>query len=79
LVNLARLDPEDRRRAESQSICGSGECASRLGAGGTPVKAVLQGEPVFFCCEECERWARAHPAETLAKLHSLESHHNERR
>jgi hypothetical protein len=35
----------------------------------------LQDQPIFLCCEECAQWARAHPAEALAKLHTLEQQH----
>jgi hypothetical protein len=76
LANLASLSPEDRRLALSQGFCAADGCETRLGAGGPPLKAVLQEEPVFLCCEACERWARAHPAEAVARLHTLELRHD---
>jgi hypothetical protein len=75
ITNLALLDPEDRRLAESQEICAAGECVARLGAGGRPVKVVLQDKAIFLCCRECAQWARDHPAETVAKVHTLELRH----
>jgi hypothetical protein len=74
-INLATLSPEDRRLVESQGTCAAGGCDARLGAGGRPLKLVLQDQPVFLCCKECQQWARDHPAETLAKLHTLEQQH----
>jgi hypothetical protein len=77
LANLALLSPEDRHLAESQAVCAAGDCNARLGAGGQPIKVVLQQQPVFLCCKECEQWARAHPAEAVAKVHTLEHRHDE--
>jgi hypothetical protein len=71
-VNLALLDPEDRRLAEAQEVCASAECMAPLGMGGPPVKIVLQDKAVFLCCQECAQWAKKHPSETVAKLHTLE-------
>jgi hypothetical protein len=76
-VNLASLDPDDRRLVEIQRICVADGCGARLGEGGAPRKVVLQNRPVFFCCEACERWARTHPAEALAKLHTQEHRQEE--
>jgi hypothetical protein len=78
LVNLAKLDPADRVIAEHQKICAAGNCDNRLGAGGPPAKAVWQDKPAFFCCKECEQWALAHPAETLAKIRVLEKSDEQR-
>jgi anti-sigma factor RsiW len=75
LMNLATLDPADRRVAESQQTCAADDCSFRLGTNGPPVKLVLQGTPVFCCCPECELWARAHPRETLAKVETLRHQH----
>jgi anti-sigma factor RsiW len=72
--NLALLSPEDRRLVEVQRVC---TCGAPLGATGQPLKVVLLNEPVFLCCEECEQWAKAHPKETVAKLHELEAHHHD--
>jgi hypothetical protein len=32
---------------------------------GTPLKIVLDGQPVFLCCKGCEKQARDHASETL--------------
>jgi hypothetical protein len=40
------------------------------------VKIVLHDQAVFLCCKECAQWALAHPAETEAKLHTLEGRHD---
>jgi hypothetical protein len=71
-ANLAVLSPDDRRLVDVQQICVADGCGARLGEGGPPRKVVLQNEPVFLCCEGCAQWARAHPIEALAKLHTLE-------
>jgi len=71
-ANLAMLGPDDRRLVDVQRVCVADGCGARLGEGGPPRKVVLQNQPIFFCCEECARWARAHPTEALAKLHTLE-------
>jgi Putative zinc-finger len=75
VTNLALLDPEDRRLAQRQRTCAAVGCSAPLGAGGTPVKIVLQGTPVFACCKECGQWARNHPTEAVAKVHTLELQH----
>jgi hypothetical protein len=71
-ANLASLTPDDRRLVEAQRICLADGCGARLGEGGPPRRVVLQNQPIFFCCEGCERWARTHPSAALAKLHRLE-------
>jgi Putative zinc-finger len=70
-VNLAKLDPEDRRLALSQKLCAAGGCDSELGAGGPPFRVVVGEKHLFCCCQECERWALAHPKEALAKARQL--------
>jgi hypothetical protein len=75
-ANLATLGPDDRRLVAVQRICIADGCGARLGEGGPPRKVVLQNQPVFLCCEGCAQWARAHPAEVLAKLHTLEHRHD---
>jgi hypothetical protein len=71
-VNLASLGPDDRRLVEAQRVCVADGCGARLGEGGPPRKVVLQNQPIFFCCEQCAQWAKAHPSEALAKLYTLE-------
>jgi hypothetical protein len=38
---------------------------------GKPVKLVINGEPVFICCDGCEQRARAKPEQTLATVKRL--------
>jgi Cu(I)/Ag(I) efflux system membrane fusion protein len=67
---MAELSPEDRRLAEAQRFCVVlGE--NRLGIMGKPFKVMVEGEPVFLCCEGCKDDALAKPAETVAKVRQL--------
>lgn len=69
-AELAKLSPADRASAESQKYCAIAE-GSLLGGMGAPVKLVLDGKPVFLCCQGCTRKAQANPAATLAKVDEL--------
>src|SRR5439155_1294300 len=69
---LAKLSRVDRRLAEAQEYCPVLE-SSRLGSMGPPVKVLIQGQPVFLCCEGCVDEARAHPQQTLAKARELKA------
>jgi hypothetical protein len=67
---LAQLPAADRPLAVAQAFCPVlGE--NRLGVMGTPVKLMLDGRPVFLCCDGCKKSALADPAETLAKVADL--------
>jgi hypothetical protein len=48
-AGLAKLSTPDRKQAEAQKICPIQ--GTRLGSMGTPVKLLLNGEPVFLCCK----------------------------
>jgi hypothetical protein len=68
---LAKVDPpEDRRLAEAQKFCAVRN-NSRLGSMGPPIKVMLDGQPVFLCCDGCEETAKAEPGKTLAKAEQL--------
>jgi hypothetical protein len=67
---LAKLSAEDRRLAEAQRFCVV-ENNGRLGSMGTPVKLMVEGQPVFLCCAVCEEAAKADPKKTLAKAEKL--------
>jgi Cu(I)/Ag(I) efflux system membrane fusion protein len=67
---LAELSPEDRRLAESQRFCAV-LTKNRLGLMGTPYKLVIDGQPVFLCCEGCKEKALANPLATLATAAKL--------
>jgi hypothetical protein len=67
---LAKLSPADRELAVAQKFCAINN-EGRLGSMGPPVKIVLNGEPVFLCCEGCEQTAKDDPAATLARVKQL--------
>ncbi|MGN6544980.1 MAG: hypothetical protein ACTHK7_08015 [Aureliella sp.] len=69
-AGLAKLSPEDRALVESQKYCAIAE-GSFLGSMGAPIKLVLDGKPVFLCCQGCVGKAEADPAATLAKVAEL--------
>ena len=57
-ADLAKLSPKDRRLAETQRFCAV-QGNNRLGSMGVPDKVMVQGEPVFLCCEACREEALA--------------------
>jgi Cu(I)/Ag(I) efflux system membrane fusion protein len=67
---LARLPEEDRKLAEKQQFCPVLP-DNRLGSMGVPVKVVIDGEPVFLCCDGCTKSAHDKPHETLEKAKAL--------
>jgi hypothetical protein len=69
---LAKLTPEDRRLAEAQRFCAIQQ-GSRLGSMDVPVKIMIRGQPVFLCCEGCEREALANPERTLTTVERLKA------
>jgi len=71
-ANMARLSPADRMLAEAQRYCAVRD-GNELGSMGTPVKLMLEGEPVFVCCAGCKKSATADPKATLARLQGRES------
>jgi hypothetical protein len=66
-TNLASLSPEDKALAEQQKYCPVMP-EIRLGEYGTPHKVMVQGEPVFVCCQSCVRPAREEPEKTRTQL-----------
>lgn len=69
---LSRLSSEDRQLAEAQQYCPV-LSDSRLGSMGVPVKVMVEGQPVFLCCDGCKKQALAKPAKTLAKVAELKA------
>lgn len=67
---LAKLSPADRKLAESQRYCAI-LTESPLGSMGKPIKLVISGQPVFICCQGCEKPALAKSQETLKKVEML--------
>ena len=53
---LSMLSPEDRQVVDSQRSCPVLP-QNRLGSMGTPVKLMIDGQPVFLCCEGCRTTA----------------------
>ncbi|MCH8840291.1 MAG: efflux RND transporter periplasmic adaptor subunit [Planctomycetes bacterium] len=60
------LSPEDHRLAERQKVCPVTDLS--LGSMGGPIKVMVEGRPVFICCEGCRARLLAEPAKYLAKL-----------
>src|SRR5262249_9153844 len=58
IAALAKLSQEDRKIALDQQNCVVLE-GNRLGSMGTPVKVMIEGQPVFLCCEGCKKKALA--------------------
>jgi Cu(I)/Ag(I) efflux system membrane fusion protein len=69
---LFKLSHVDQSPAQAQAYCPILE-ANRLGSMGLPVKLILNDQPVFLCCPACEKEARAHPEQTLAKVQALKA------
>jgi Cu(I)/Ag(I) efflux system membrane fusion protein len=67
---MSELSPEDRQLAEAQRFCVVLK-KNRLGIMGKPFKVMVNGEPVFLCCEGCKDDALAKPAETAAKVREM--------
>lgn len=70
--SLAKLTPADRRLAKAQGFCAV-MTESRLGSMGTPLKVMVDGQPVFLCCKGCQRRALANPQKTLATVEQLKA------
>jgi hypothetical protein len=69
-ANLDKLDPGDRKLAAAQRWCAV-EDENRLGAMGVPYKVMVKDQPVFLCCDHCQKRALADPEKTLAKVEEL--------
>lgn len=63
---LDQLSPEDRALAEEQKLCP--ETDEPLGSMGVPVKVLVKGQPVFVCCQGCDKGVLADPDATLKKV-----------
>jgi hypothetical protein len=68
----AKLNPEDQRLVEEQEFCAVMD-DHHLGVMGVPVKVLINDKPVFVCCKQCEKKARANPDKTLAKVDELKA------
>lgn len=61
---------DDRRLAAAQHSCPVIK-DSRLGLMGPPIKIMVEGQPVFLCCESCRKGALADPRKTLDEVEKL--------
>jgi hypothetical protein len=70
---LAKLPRADQPLAAAQKYCPI--TLNRLGDPemGTPVKVLLDNQPVFLCCQGCVKKAKADVAGTLAKVAELKA------
>ena len=68
--SLAELSAADRKLAQAQRFCTMMEY-SRLGAMGAPVKVMVEGKPVFVCCEGCLEEAVKGGEDTMVKAKAL--------
>jgi hypothetical protein len=71
-ANMAALAEDDRELAEAQGFCPI-MVKSRLGAMGTPIKVMVNDQPVFVCCSGCSKKAVANPEKTLAVVAELKT------
>lgn len=69
---LGQLDPADRKLAEEQKFCAV-QTKKRLGSMGKPVKVMVKDQPVFLCCESCQKTAQKDPDQTLATVERLKT------
>ncbi len=67
---LAKLSPEDRKLARSQTFCPV-LADSRLGSMGVPIKIKVKNQPVFVCCNGCSKSAAKNADATLKKVAEL--------
>lgn len=65
LKEIAKLPPEDQELARAQKVCPvTGE---PLGSMGVPFKMMVEGQPVFLCCEGCVSTVKKDPQAILRK------------
>lgn len=65
--SLAALSPDDRRLAAAQRYCPV-LTDNRLGSMDAPFKVMVNGQPVFLCCNACTNDALANPQRTLGRV-----------
>jgi membrane fusion protein, copper/silver efflux system len=71
-ANLAKLNAADRPLAEAQVYCPIMK-GRPLGSMGTPIKLMIQNQPVFVCCDGCPNGALANPQRTLDEVAKLKA------
>jgi hypothetical protein len=60
------LSIEDQQLVQRQERCPVTDLP--LGSMGAPIRVMVEGRPVFICCEACRKRLLAEPAKYLAKL-----------
>jgi Cu(I)/Ag(I) efflux system membrane fusion protein len=68
---LNQLSDIDQQLAIAQRFCPVKK-GSRLGSMGVPVKVMIDGQPVFLCCEFCREEAFKDPQEILNRVKQLQ-------
>jgi Cu(I)/Ag(I) efflux system membrane fusion protein len=76
-ADLAKLNVKDRRLAQEQRFCAVNN-ENRLGSMGVPVKLMIQGQPVYLCCEGCRDEALANAARSLERVNQLRKTHGKK-
>jgi len=66
LAAIGELSPEDQQLALQQKMCPVADMP--LGSMGAPIKVMVEGRPVFICCEGCRDSLLAEPAKHFAKI-----------
>lgn len=74
-ADLAKLGQADRKLAEAQVYCPVLK-GSPLGSMGVPIKLMIQNQPVFLCCDGCEKGALANPQRTIDEIAKLKAKAN---
>jgi Cu(I)/Ag(I) efflux system membrane fusion protein len=65
-ANLAKLPEADRTLAEWQRTCPITDMP--LGSMGVPYKMIVQGQPLFLCCKQCQDRVNKEPQAVLSKM-----------
>jgi Cu(I)/Ag(I) efflux system membrane fusion protein len=68
-AELAKLSPADQVLARAQKWCPAS--GFPLGTMGVPPKHMIQGQPVFVCCDNCDARVLADPAKTIQKVNEF--------
>lgn len=69
-TEIGKLKAADQRLARAQRMCVV-LTDNPLGSMGKPIKLLVEGEPVFLCCDGCREDALADPRKTLQSARNL--------
>lgn len=64
-TETVELSAEDKALVEAQVFCPLG---GPLGSMGTPVKVMVEGKPIFLCCDGCREGVLADPEAAFAAI-----------